>query len=148
NPESRTPNPESQIPNPESRLDRRIVAVYHRFTIAPVFLPRSFGLALAALLWALTLGSAGQGPGFVASIAAADPGNIASALEPRGSPMVLAAGVALALLAVAFDGKAYGAKARGASRASRTSTCSASRAVLIRGTGMVFKGGAHGRRTM
>src|SRR5207244_9332864 len=35
------------------------------------------------------------------------------AIEPRGNPVVLAAGVALAILAVVFDGKAYAALASG-----------------------------------
>src|SRR5439155_1987718 len=41
-------------------------------------------------------------------------------LQPRGNPLVLAVGVGLAILAVIFDGKAYGALARGASSTSRT----------------------------
>ena len=40
------------------------------------------------------------------------------AIQPRGNPMVLAAGVALALIAVVFDGRAYAALGGGA-RASR-----------------------------
>jgi glucose uptake protein len=38
-------------------------------------------------------------------------------IEPRGDPVVLASGVALALLAVMFDGKAYGALAQSLNRA-------------------------------
>ena len=46
-------------------------------------------------------------------------------LQPRGNPVVLTAGVALAILAVLFDGKAYGALARTPSGVSRKSivTC-------------------------
>ena len=43
------------------------------------------------------------------------------AIEPRGSAAVLAGGVALALVAVVFDGWAYRALARGASAVSRKS---------------------------
>jgi glucose uptake protein len=43
------------------------------------------------------------------------------AIDPRGNPAVLAAGVALALIAVVFDGKAYGALSRGNGAASRKS---------------------------
>jgi len=43
------------------------------------------------------------------------------AIEPRGNPLALAAGVALALVAVVFDGKAYGALARGGAGVSRKS---------------------------
>jgi glucose uptake protein len=113
----------------------------------------AIGIVLAALLWALTLGSHGSGQSFVSNVAAADPGNIVTALvggfifnianlllvagidmaglavafplsigialvvgvvlsyvlQPRGNALVLAGGVALAILAVVFDGKAYGA---------------------------------------
>ena len=43
------------------------------------------------------------------------------AIEPRGNALALAAGVALALVAVVFDGKAYGALARGGAGVSRKS---------------------------
>jgi glucose uptake protein len=47
------------------------------------------------------------------------------AFEPRGNPMVLSAGVALAIVAVVFDGRAYNAIAGAGSPASRKSiiTC-------------------------
>src|SRR5437867_2501048 len=180
--------------------------VYHPLQCGPMFLPHSFGLALAmtvtstlcwgswantykltrgyrfelfywdyaigivlvSLLWALTLGSSGSsGAGFLANVADADVGNIAFALvggvifnvanlllvaaiemaglaiafplaigialvvgvvlsyaiEPRGNPIVLAGGVGLAIVAVVFDGKAYGAlkKASDPSSVSRKS---------------------------
>ncbi len=43
------------------------------------------------------------------------------AIDPRGSPLVLAAGVALALVAVVFDGRAYAELTRGGSPVSRRS---------------------------
>jgi glucose uptake protein len=43
------------------------------------------------------------------------------AIEPRGNPAFLGAGVALALVAVFFDGKAYGALSRGGTAVSRKS---------------------------
>ena len=43
------------------------------------------------------------------------------AIEPRGNPVVLAAGVALALVAVLFDGRAYSALTQGGSAVSRKS---------------------------
>jgi glucose uptake protein len=131
----------------------------------------AIGIVVAALAWALTLGSlapAASGDGFLANAAAADGGNIAAALaggfifnianlllvagiemaglavafplsigvalvvgvvlsfalEPRGNPVVLAAGVVLAILAVAFDGKAYGALAARAVADGRATTAS------------------------
>src|SRR5579872_223217 len=41
------------------------------------------------------------------------------AIQPRGNPLALGAGVALALVAVFFDGRAYAALPQGASRVSR-----------------------------
>jgi len=41
------------------------------------------------------------------------------ALQPRGNPILLAAGVAMALVAVILDGKAYGALRTGADKVSR-----------------------------
>src|SRR5581483_11602021 len=43
------------------------------------------------------------------------------AIDPRGNPVALACGVALALVAVFFDGRAYAALTRGASPVSRKS---------------------------
>src|SRR5262249_31998102 len=43
------------------------------------------------------------------------------AIDPRGNPVALAGGVALALVAVFFDGRAYGALTRGGLAASRKS---------------------------
>ena len=43
------------------------------------------------------------------------------AIDPRGNPVALAAGVALALVAVFFDGRAYSALTRGGSPVSRKS---------------------------
>jgi glucose uptake protein len=126
----------------------------------------AIGIVLVSLVWALTLGSAGgSGEHFVANVAAADRGNIVSAIaggfifnianlllvagiemaglavafplsigialvvgvvlsyaiEPRGNPVVLGAGVILALVAVVFDGKAYQALTREGAPVSRRS---------------------------
>jgi glucose uptake protein len=129
---------------------------YYRFEL--FYWDYAIGIVVAAMLWALTLGSLGPSAGgepFLSNAAAADDGNIAAALvggfifnianlllvagiemaglavafplsigvalvvgvvmsyalQPRGNAVVLAAGVALAILAVVFDGKAYGALA-------------------------------------
>jgi len=53
------------------------------------------------------------------------------AIEPRGNPLVLAAGVALAIVAVVFDGKAYGALKAGAAVSRRSiGVCVASGALM------------------
>jgi len=58
------------------------------------------------------------------------------AIEPRGNPMVLAAGVALALVAVVFDGKAYGA--RDAASGSRSSSLSRKSIVVCVVSGLLM----------
>ena len=126
----------------------------------------AIGILVISLVWALTLGSTGgAGETFAVNVAAADRGNIVSALaggaifnaanlllvagidmaglavafplsigialvvgvvlsyaiDPRGNPAALAAGVALALVAVVFDGRAYRELTRGGSAVSRKS---------------------------
>jgi glucose uptake protein len=119
----------------------------------------AIGIVVAALAWALTLGSlwpSGSGERFIVNATTADTGNIVAALaggfifnvanlllvaaiemaglavafplsigialavgvvmsyalQPSGNPVVLSIGVALAILAVVFDGRAYGELAR------------------------------------
>jgi glucose uptake protein len=129
----------------------------------------AIGIVLAALVWAMTLGSFGGGERFIVNATTADAGNIIAALvggfifnianlllvagiemaglavafplsigvalvvgvvlsyllQPRGNAAVLATGVALAILAVVFDGKAYGELARDAARGDRTANAPA-----------------------
>lgn len=124
------------------------------------------GIFLVSLLYALTLGTTGgTGEGFLANVAAADKGNIVSAmiggfifnaanlllvagiemaglavafpvaigiamvvgvimsyaLQPRGDALLLSVGVALAIVAVIMDGKAYGRLSRAGQAVSRKS---------------------------
>ncbi|MFQ5526509.1 MAG: GRP family sugar transporter [Thermoanaerobaculia bacterium] len=112
----------------------------------------AIGIFLISVIMAFTLGSMGEGEGFMENLAAADRGNVVSALiggfifnianlllvagidlaglavafpvaigialvvgvvmsyaiQPVGDPMLLAAGVVLAIIAVILIGKAYG----------------------------------------
>lgn len=124
------------------------------------------GIFLVSLLYALTLGTTGgPGEGFLANVAAADKGNIVSAmiggfifnaanlllvagiemaglavafpvaigiamvvgvimsyaLQPKGDALLLGLGVALAIVAVIMDGKAYGRLSRAGQAVSRKS---------------------------
>ena len=124
------------------------------------------GIFLVSLLYALTLGTTGgSGEGFLANVAAADKGNIVSAmiggfifnaanlllvagiemaglavafpvaigiamvvgvimsyaLQPKGDALLLGVGVALAIVAVIMDGKAYGRLSKAGQAVSRKS---------------------------
>jgi glucose uptake protein len=112
------------------------------------------GIFLVSLLYALTLGTTGgTGEGFLANVAAADRGNIVSAmiggfiemaglavafpvaigiamvvgvimsyaLQPKGDALLLGVGVALAIVAVIMDGKAYGRLSKAGQAVSRKS---------------------------
>ena len=126
----------------------------------------ALGIFLVSLLYALTLGTTGStGEGFLANVAAADKGNIVSAmiggfifnaanlllvagiemaglavafpvaigiamvvgvimsyaLQPRGDALLLSVGVALAIVAVIMDGKAYGRLTKAGAAVSRKS---------------------------
>lgn len=81
------------------------------FNIANLLLVAAIEMAGLAIAFPLAIGIA-----LVVGVV------LSYAIEPRGNPLVLACGVGLAIVAVVFDGKAYGAlKAGSSSSASRKS---------------------------